>query len=280
MPELRWALLVLGVLVVAGIYFYSRRRANNGADDMPGGRAEPSISGEDIWGDDDTGPQLDDLASPTAHRRAAERDRAGSNDYASPARSGVESPRKPRERTEPVLGAVAVDDDVPQPEDASHGQEPDIEATPETAAEGPPPDPDRIVAMRVSAPQGRTFQAETLVLKLRELGLRHGRYKIFHKHVGDGEGRPIFSVASMVEPGSFDLTRLKETDLPGVSIFMVLPGPGDPVETFDEMVSSARELARELDGELLDESGSTWSIQRERYVREELIRYRLYHGRG
>ena len=279
MPELRWALLVLGVLVVAGIYFYSRRRAGNGADDLPGARAEPSISGEDIWGDDDTGPQLDDLASPTAHRRAAARDRSGSDDYASPARSGVESPRKPRERTEPVLGTGAAAD-VSQPEDASPGLEPDIEAMPETMAEGPPPDPDRIVAMRVSAPQGRTFQAEALVLKLRELGLRHGRYKIFHKHVGDGEGRPIFSVASMVEPGSFDLTRLKETDLPGVSIFMVLPGPGDPVETFDQMVSSARELARELDGELLDESGSTWSIQRERYVREELIRYRLYHGRG
>ena len=61
----------------------------------------------------------------------------------------------------------------------------------------------------------------------------------------------------------------------GMSFFMVLPGVGDPVDRFDTMLEIARSLAYKLDAELLDDSGSSWSIQRERYIREELISYRL-----
>ena len=52
-----------------------------------------------------------------------------------------------------------------------------------------------------------------------------------------------------------------------------LPGPIDSVEAFDLMMTAARALAQSLDGELLDESGSTLSIQRERYLREEIIEF-------
>jgi hypothetical protein len=40
------------------------------------------------------------------------------------------------------------------------------------------------------------------------------------------------------------------------------------------MVDVARSLARTLDADLHDEKGSSWSVQRERYVREEMIEYR------
>jgi FtsZ-interacting cell division protein ZipA len=39
------------------------------------------------------------------------------------------------------------------------------------------------------------------------------------------------------------------------------------------MMDFARELARRLDGYLLDEQGGTLSIQRERYMREEIIQF-------
>ena len=45
------------------------------------------------------------------------------------------------------------------------------------------------------------------------------------------------------------------------------------------MVGTARELARELEAELRDENGSSWSIQRERYVREEIIEYLHQHDK-
>jgi len=39
------------------------------------------------------------------------------------------------------------------------------------------------------------------------------------------------------------------------------------------MMTAARTLAQTLDAELLDESGSTLSMQRERFMREEVIQY-------
>ena len=83
----------------------------------------------------------------------------------------------------------------------------------------------------------------------------------------------LFSVASLVEPGSFDLTRLKTERFPGVSLFVALPGAGDGVAAFDDMLSTAHGLAIKLDGELLDEQGSRLSVQRERYLREEVIQF-------
>jgi FtsZ-interacting cell division protein ZipA len=39
------------------------------------------------------------------------------------------------------------------------------------------------------------------------------------------------------------------------------------------MIAAARTLAQSLNGELVDESGSTLSIQRERYMREEIVQF-------
>ena len=108
---------------------------------------------------------------------------------------------------------------------------------------------------------------------MRGIGLRHGKFGIFHRYDGSDESRTVFSAASLVEPGSFDLQNIKEQEIPGISLFLVLPGPLDSVEAFDMMLAAARTLTQSLDGELLDESGSTLSIQRERYLREEIIQF-------
>ncbi|MDX1436372.1 MAG: cell division protein ZipA C-terminal FtsZ-binding domain-containing protein, partial [Anaerolineales bacterium] len=39
----------------------------------------------------------------------------------------------------------------------------------------------------------------------RSAGLKHGRYGIFHMHSNELDDEPMFSVASLTEPGSFDL---------------------------------------------------------------------------
>jgi cell division protein ZipA len=135
--------------------------------------------------------------------------------------------------------------------------------------------PRKIVTLRFIPHQGH-IACDTVLLALRAAGLRHGRYGIFHKHADEFSDEPHFSVANLTEPGSFDLARASETRIPGMSFFMVLPGPADGVARFDEMVRIARDLARELDGELRDEQGSSWSIQRERFVREEIIQFQ--HG--
>jgi cell division protein ZipA len=142
------------------------------------------------------------------------------------------------------------------------------------SAQGPEAAAQRIITIRLTAHGHGTFAGEALILALREAGLRHGRFGIFHRHDPQNESRIWFSVASLVEPGTFDLTRVKTERLPGISLFLVLPNPGDAISAFDDMLSTARALAGSLDGELLDEQGSRLSVQRERYLREEIIQFR------
>jgi cell division protein ZipA len=103
--------------------------------------------------------------------------------------------------------------------------------------------------------------------------MRSGKFGIYHRYDGNDENRTIFSAASLVEPGSFDLANIKEQEIPGISMFLVLPGPIDGTEAFDLMMQAARAIAQTINAEVLDESGCTLSIQRERYMREEIIQF-------
>ena len=174
----------------------------------------------------------------------------------------------PSVRVEPQVGATDGDAE----EDTDQEDDSDVSAALE------PAQVESIVTLRFIPTEG-PLQADRVILALRAAGLRHGQYGIFHKHASAMSDEPLFSVANLTEPGSFDLTKLTETRIPGMSFFMVLPGSGDPLERFDHMVGTARELARELEAELRDENGSSWSIQRERYVREEIIEYLHQHDK-
>jgi cell division protein ZipA len=171
--------------------------------------------------------------------------------------------KRPKPEVSAPFEPAIADDEAPEPETE------DVEHSEQVSE----PVADSVVTLRL-IPREKTIGCGKVMLALRAAGLRHGRYGIFHMHASELDDEPMFSVANLTEPGSFDLSKLSETTIPGMSFFMVLPGRGDPVDRFDLMVATARGLARELDGELHDEKGSFWSIQRERYVREEVIEYR------
>ena len=170
-------------------------------------------------------------------------------------------PRR-KERTEPSIGEPPPVEAAPQPASL-------VETVSEE--EKARPGPDRVVALRL-IPRGAELPTERAVAALRGAGLEHGRYAIFHRQLGTN--REGFSVASLTEPGSFDVEHLGDATIAGLSFFLVLPGQGDPVARFDAMVETARALSVELAADLFDERGSSWSSQRERYLREELIEYR------
>ncbi len=210
MDGLRWLLLFFGILVITGVYLYSRRERN-----------KPDVDPE------------------------------------------------PVARVAPTLGEKPVEQEPPDPE-----LTPDEEDAAESPVAGVS---QKIVTLRLIARDGGAFKGDELILSMRGIGLRHGKFGIFHQYDGNDENRTIFSAASLVEPGSFDIANIKEQEIPGISLFLVLPGPVDSVEAFDMMLESSRALAQSLDAELLDESGSTLSIQRERYMREEVIQYQHSH---
>jgi cell division protein ZipA len=169
-------------------------------------------------------------------------------------------------RVTPTIDGEAIESDV---DDSELLESEDQESSDEL----PTDTPQKIVTLRIIARNGGAFRGDELILSMRGIGLRHGKFGIFHRYDGNDEEKTVFSAASLVEPGSFDLANIKDQEIPGISLFLVLPGPIDGIEAFDMMMAAARALAQTLDAELLDESGSTLSIQRERYMREEIIQF-------
>lgn len=111
----------------------------------------------------------------------------------------------------------------------------------------------RIVSLFVTAPAGRNFSGDEIFNAARETGLEFGELAIFH-HFGGGAGkmiRPLFSVADMYEPGSFDADDSASRITRGLSLFMCLPAPVDAVHAFELMLNTAHDLAGILGGEVM-----------------------------
>jgi FtsZ-interacting cell division protein ZipA len=83
----------------------------------------------------------------------------------------------------------------------------------------------------------------------------------------------VFSVASLKEPGRFDLQAMPATQYPGVALFAVLPGPVGAGEAFDEMLFTARALATHLTGTIGDERGVPLTASRVAAFREEVLEF-------
>ncbi len=121
------------------------------------------------------------------------------------------------------------------------------------AAESKAVSADRIVAVNVIAGEGREFAGRELWDFLHAAGLRHDPMKIFSKTENNREdGRPIFRVANIVNPGTFDADAMDDFSTPGISMFMLLPAPVDNLLAFEQMLAVARRLAETLGGRLLD----------------------------
>jgi cell division protein ZipA len=94
---------------------------------------------------------------------------------------------------------------------------------------------------------------------------------IFHRLVENHPERgPIFSLANLVKPGSFDLNNLAAIRTPGVSLFMTLPGPVPALDAWDTLLPAAQRMAELLDAVLLDEERNALGRQRIAHLREEL----------
>ena len=140
---------------------------------------------------------------------------------------------------------------------------------------------ERIVSLFVMAREGQVFNGADLIVAAEKAGLEYGDMGIYHRLVdGKREAGPIFSVANMVKPGSFDLTRLDALRTPGLSFFMTLPGPVTALDAWDAMLPTAQRLAELLDGQVLDEERNALGRQRIAHIRDELRGWDRDHDGG
>lgn len=110
-------------------------------------------------------------------------------------------------------------------------------------------------------------------------GLRHGEMGIFHRYqsIKGKTGSLLYSVANAVKPGTFDLDDIEQFETPAFAFFMTLPGPADPVATYEAMVKTMRMMSEELGGQILDPTKSVYTEQTHQHQLEQVKAYCLKH---
>ena len=265
--ELRWILLAAGVVLIAGVYLWGRRKGRPSAS--PGhhrpARQEPAPAAR--------------AAAPAAHRVEpgfepatdsfeGARSTAASDplpvieldrDDAVVARSAPAGRREPRiDAGEPAP--------MPAPAATAAPRASQPAARPDAAAH-PAEAPQKILALRVTAAASSPFDGRSLREAITAAGLEFGRYKVFHRLHADGE--PVFSLASLKEPGTFDPATMDGLSYRGVAMFAVLPGPLAPALALEQMLEAARAIAERLGGALQDDRGAPLSVARIEQLRAE-----------
>jgi cell division protein ZipA len=283
--ELRWILLALSLVLLAGIWWWGRRRSLQAPGNPALREMSPTIAPM-------RSEAYADNAPPKAEAEAEEAEAAEADAEDTPVSRGRDWGVPPFEplsiRTQdydrvPILdGPMMVDADlVPARSPAvapipATGRVPTLlesgdrsSAAPVQAANAS--EQQKIVTVRVCAAGEARWSGATLLSALELHGLAYGRYQVFHRrHV---DGRSLFCVASLIEPGTFDVTRMSSEEFRGITLFAVLPGPVEPLLTIDELLSAARGLAQELAGMVQDSKGMPLSPQRAAALRDDVARF-------
>ena len=305
-PAVGIPMLIVGAIVLAAIWLFGQpKKAQQGRRRVPTGpgaggereRREPTLGGEggedaDVDGlsfratdelrfDEPVSPkqgeldvglreELERLGATLTGERSAH---PSHGKLAGQAASIVDALRAPSTPGATAVGPVATPASTPAPVDAAAPTPPPNRLPPRSdLGRRPAQMPvERIVTLFVVAREGATFHGPDLIVAAEKAGLEFGDMGIYHRLVdGKRELGPIFSVANMLKPGSFDLTRLDALRTPGLSFFMTLPAPLPALDAWDTMLPTAQRLAELLDGQVLDEERNALGRQRIAHIRDEL----------
>jgi cell division protein ZipA len=254
MDMLRWILLILGAVVVAGIYLYTtQQRHHRGLRRNKEVEPEIEIEGIELKAEkhdvhvhemQDELMNLDALLQDEREHKATEEPQVVAE------KEAVKEKKKKTQTTRKVEAVKKA------------------------------PDAEMFVILHVAAKMPELFQGQALLNVLNESGLEFGELGIFHRHreLG-GRDRILFSVASMVKPGTLVPAELEAgLEIPGISLFMRLPSSIPGEELYRDLLDCTEQLARSLDGKILDEHRSVLTQQAMQKVLEDIRLFELKTG--
>ncbi|HEY0660048.1 MAG TPA: cell division protein ZipA [Lysobacter sp.] len=133
---------------------------------------------------------------------------------------------------------------------------------------------DKIVTLYLAARAGEKLRGTDIVVAAEKAGLVYGHMGVFHRLVDNHSERgPVFSVANIMKPGSFDMSAIQSLETPAIAFFLTLPAPVAALDAWETMLPTAQRMAELLDGVVLDEQRNALGRQRIAHVRDELRAY-------
>lgn len=140
----------------------------------------------------------------------------------------------------------------------------------DTADENPAAYASKIITLHVVSSPGSLLPGQDLLQVFESRGYHFGEMNIFHSM---HNGKTVFSIAKMVEPGFFDINSIESFETPGITLILQLPGPVPADVAFEVLVSEAFEMANELNATVLDGDRSTLTKQTVQHLREGIYEY-------
>lgn len=242
MSPLQWALLVLGAAAVIAIYVINRRDGRLPKRWTPPPAGSTPAEAPKLPAKD----QLDMFS-----RSSGEFDEFGVG--------------RPRKRQSPTLG---------------EGESQPLFAEPAPAAGADKPAPkkvfeEKIVTLLIAEREGTAIFGPKIHQALVAQGLSFGEHRIYHKLEND---TAVFSIASLVKPGLLDPAEQEKFSTPGLSIFLVLPGPDQPLLILQDMINTARTLASQLNAEVFDANRQPFTAESQRVLQAEVETWARRNG--
>lgn len=250
MDTLRIILILLGVLLVLGIYLVDRIRRQRAARPPHDwhkidGYNEEAVSTEEHIAEAERSPDPGEwVGKAFVARRSEQIDEsqlAGLKGMADLDDGELEAiPPMHAER----ITAADLDDAAPRQRIvAGQPSSSDREQQQELA--------EQVVVLTLMATEGTRLRGTRLLKALQDSGLQHGDMEIFH-FTPEGQRQPLFSAANILEPGRFVLSEMAQMETPGIALFMQLPGPVPNHEALQLMLQRARQIAASLGATLCD----------------------------
>ena len=216
MEPLRWILLLAGIIFVVLIYILGRkrrRRKNDAINDSLEGEL-PAFSAKDS----------DDLNTGIGNEEIITSKNTGDDLDVLMADHGNQS------RTEQGLSKATAGNTAAGNEKAGHVK---------AEQKKPKKIPANIVVLYILPKQGEELMGSRINSSVQAMGLVFGDMDIYHYQP---RNRSIFSIANMLEPGSFDVDNLDELKTTGLTVFMQITR-GDPLGDLTEMLQRSYQLA-------------------------------------
>jgi len=254
MDPLRLIILLIGLVVIAGIYLRYREPASKS-------KPEPDTAeSSDDDGGSDKVAWLDGLKTLLPRRKHAH-DEPDHRIGPQISMEDVES-----------LGLIKVHSNTITSDELAEGMHIAWDSMTPVA-----PQDELLIVFTVLAHSGEVFPGKMIRQAAQQAGFEYGDMHIFHYYADrlSDSAPAVCSFANIVQPGHFEMIDQADFTSPGISLFAQLPGPLEAREAFKELLGKAHMLADLLGGELCDETRSILTEQSIGHIKEKVEAFRF-----